>query len=561
MSIIKFSSHLLFSFALLIPGPAIAQPRENIVLLPIEVSPEYANQKNLIGGALQQALSRKFNVFFGDSVEEALEAEYAKEDCSAETCVQNIAILFNGEIVVDASVQLVEESTFLRLQFQNVITGELEGIVQEACNNCSFTQLVRFIDNQAGAVQLNSSPGLTALLEKEAQPQPLQIPPVRAETPKQATVLPPQADVERPKKAKSSSFWKWGLGALVLGAAGGGGGGGGDGGGNSLPPTTANITPFDTPGMEYADNPNLLSGGYTYINYPNSNRHKFYRNAFNYGRDGNLPDVETTNGSHSQTYSSAGELFRFQVNSGAISRMTIIDGGDSNVSQFNFDVLDGGTITQSLGPSNVSHLSYFTNDEAQQFLGLALTQDYQSNVGGIARIFFGVAQQTHWDYDREIIAFHGGQPADDGVVPSSGDYEFEGYSAGHWVNPNDFNYWTTSDIEVEVDFTAGQAQLISSNTLKSTNPRGANSWSNEPGLDFSVEGAFRLNPSRIEATTTNAAGDVLPTLGPDGAADGGAWKAYFYEAPSASETSGTFTFYSKNGNREAAYVGAFGARR
>ena len=121
---------LLFTNVLV--APAAAQQQENIVLLPIEVSPEYANQENLIGVALQQSLSKNFNVFYGDSVEAALQAEYAKEDCSAEACVQNIAILFNGEIVVDASLQLVEKSTFLSVQFRNVITGELEAVVQDS---------------------------------------------------------------------------------------------------------------------------------------------------------------------------------------------------------------------------------------------------------------------------------------------------------------------------------------------------------------------------------------------------------------------------------------------
>ena len=33
---------------------------------------------------------------------------------------------------------------------------------------------------------------------------------------------------QKPPKVAGPSYWQWGLGALVLGAAGGGGGGGGD---------------------------------------------------------------------------------------------------------------------------------------------------------------------------------------------------------------------------------------------------------------------------------------------------------------------------------------------
>ena len=543
-----------------------AQEKENIVLLPIDVAPEFEAQKELIGTEIQKALSNRYTVFFGEIVEEALQEEYSKDDCSAESCVQNVAIKFNGEVVVDASIQLVDTDTYFRMKFLNVITGELEAVIQEACSSCSFAQLLDFVGAQAFSVQPARSSGLTALLDSatEAPQVPLANPPASSPQNEAVRTAQPSQPV-RKAEVKGPSYWRWGLGALVLAAAGGGGGGGGGdsygGGGSTSTTTTITGTPFDTPGSEYIDNPNMLGGGYTFINYPASERHTFYRNAFSYGANGNLPDVETTGNSHTVTYTSAGELFRFQANNGSISRMTIIDGGDSNVSQFNFDTADGGVIEQSLGPSNVSHLSFFSNDEGQQFLGLALTQDYQSNVGGIARSFFGVAQQPHWSLDREIIAYYGGQPADDNVVPTSGTYEFEGYSAGHWVNPNDYNYWTTSDIEVGVNFSNMTAQLTSSNTLKATSPSGANSWSSEAGLDFSVEGQVLSNPKSIGALTTDADDDVLPNLGPDGAADGGAWRAYFYEAPSASEVSGGFTFYFKESNREAAYVGAFGSRR
>ena len=154
----------------LLPSQLSAQSRENIILLPIDVSPEYANQRDLIGGAFEQSLSKKYNVFYGEMVEAALQEEYSKDDCSAESCVQNIAIQFNGEVVADASVQMVEESTFVRVKFQNVITGELEAIVQEACRQCSFVQLVSFIDARTSNIALSSSAGLTALLEKEVQP-------------------------------------------------------------------------------------------------------------------------------------------------------------------------------------------------------------------------------------------------------------------------------------------------------------------------------------------------------------------------------------------------------
>ena len=547
---------------LFFPIDLSAQEKENIVLLPIDVAPEFEAQKELIGTEIQKALSNRYTVFFGEIVEEALQEEYSKDDCSAESCVQNVAIKFNGEVVVDASIQLVDTDTYFRMKFLNVITGELEAVVQEACSSCSFAQLLDFVGAQAFSVQPARSSGLTALLDaNEAPPVPLAKPPASSAQNEPVRKAQPSQPV-RKAEVKGPSYWRWGLGALVLAAAGGGGGGGGGdsyggGGGDSYGGGGGDTrTPFDTPGSEYVDNGNMLGGGYTYISYPASERHTFYRNAVSY--DTNGADIETASNSHSVSYASAGELFRFQANNGSISRMTIIDGGDSNVSQFNFDMADGGEIDQSLGTGSLSHLSYFTNQENQQFLGLALTQD-ESNVDNIARSFFGVGRQPHWNYSNEVIAFHGGQPADDVVVPTSGTYEFEGYSAGHWMAPDDY-YWTTSDIEVGVNFSNMTAQLTSSNTLKITFYSGGRTSSPEAGLDFSVEGQVLSNPKSVGAVTTDSVGDVLPNLGL-GAADGGAWSAYFYEAPSASEVSGGFTFYSGDGNPEAAYVGAFGARR
>ena len=507
-------------------------------------------------------------MFFGEIVEEALQAEYSKDDCSAESCVQNVAIKFNGEVVVDASVQIVEADIYFRMKFLNVITGELEAVVQEACASCSFSQLLSFVGVQAASVRPTKSAGLTGLLEQRSQALAEPAP----EPQKTAPQNVPIAKVENPRpvrkaEVKSPSYWRWGLGALVLAAGGGGGGGGGGGedgyggGGSGDGASTTTQTPFNGAGSEYVDNPNMLGGGHTYITVPSSsNNYRYYGNSFSYGAGGSMPDIQNTNGSLQRTYLSINRLFQFQTSNGTIQRMTVRD-SDSPTS-VDFDVLNGGTITQSLPPENVSHLSYFTNDNNEQFLGLALTNDYQTNVGGIARVFFGVLQESGGSsYDRDITAYHGGQVAPDNIVPTSGVYEFEGYSAGHWVSPNDFNNWTTSEIEVQVDFSANTAQLISSNTLKSTNPTGGNSWTTASALDFSVEGGVSSNPKHIGAFTTDADDDELPIIGPDGPAEGGAWAAYFYEAPSAMETSGSFTFYGAEGDREAAYVGAFGARR
>jgi hypothetical protein len=546
----------LFVFVGLMPSQLSASSRENIILLPIDVSPEYANQRDLIGGAFEQSLSKRYNVFYGATVEAALQEEYAKDDCSAESCVQNIAIQFNGEVVADASVQMVEDSTFIRVKFQNVITGELEAIVQEACRQCSFSQLVNFIGSQTSNIELNSSAGLTALLDKQVEPVKQPIEPVQDIGRDAPVALPQRTTRQQSKAATGPSYWKWGLGALVLAA--GGGGGGGYSNSDSGASTPTNITPFDTPGTAWIDSQNLLSGTYTYIAMPQTDNAKFYTMTYKYGGGGSLPVIYPI-GTSSIFPSGAENLFQFQVVGRNIRRLALLE---SLVSDF--DVADGGNITHSL--ADMSHLSYFSNDDGEEFLGLALTADYQANVNGIARNFFGVSEVAYSggdEFDRTVYALHGGQQTPDGRLPTSGEVEFSGFSAGQWVSHDDVSYWTTSDIDVTVDFdnTGSGAELASSNTRISSDPGQAGSWSVQNDLNFIVEGAVLESPKRIGATSTNAVGDTLPTLSSDGQADGGAWAGFFYDENGAWETSGTFTFHRGDSSRGDKYIGAFGARR
>ena len=212
--------------------PALAQQKENVVLLPIEVSPEYAAQKKIIGAEIQKSLSRNFNVFYGEAVEQALEQEYKKEECSAESCVQNVAIIFNGEIVIDASLQAIGNDSYLTMRFLNVLTGELEAIKNEVCEACAASDVVRFVGDVAVNVQLNSSDGLSALLAQQTND----------DNQKEETATKKVT----PEAAKGPSYWRWGLGALVLAAGGGGGGGG-----SSSGPQTENF--IDSDGDGYTD--------------------------------------------------------------------------------------------------------------------------------------------------------------------------------------------------------------------------------------------------------------------------------------------------------------------
>jgi hypothetical protein len=229
---IRFLFACIFLVSSAMPTPAFSEQKDNIVLLPIDASPEYASQKNIIGAEIQKSLRTHFNVFYGQAVEQALEQEYERDNCTAESCVQNIAILFNGEIVVDTSLQAIGDDSYLTMRFLNVITGELEAIKNEVCQACSPADIVKFVGAVASDIQLESSDGLSALLVQQAND----------DNEKETT----STKAVKPVAVKGPSYWKWGLGALVLAAGGGGGGGGGGDG-----PQTENF--IDSDGDGYID--------------------------------------------------------------------------------------------------------------------------------------------------------------------------------------------------------------------------------------------------------------------------------------------------------------------
>ena len=140
--------------ALSFPSPALA--KEVLILLPLNVDKTLEKEAQLFGTALQQGLGTSFDVFFGPAVEAKLEEEYSKEGCTAQSCAQNLAISFNGELIADSSVQKLDNSFVVQLQINNIITGQIVKSLIEICENCSKLNLIRFIENvgfkAAGAI-------------------------------------------------------------------------------------------------------------------------------------------------------------------------------------------------------------------------------------------------------------------------------------------------------------------------------------------------------------------------------------------------------------------------
>jgi hypothetical protein len=570
MSAYRFTLSLFLLFSFVQPAPALAQARENIVLLPVEVSPEYANQKKLIGVALRQSLSRNFNVFYGDSVEAALQAEYAKEDCSAESCVQNIAILFNGEIVVDASVQRVENSAFLSVQFRNVITGELEAVVQDACRECSFTQLIDFINERASDIALNSSQGLTALLEKQANPltssvaTPQRAQPKPSVTVSQEPINPrPKPKNSQPKVAKSPSYWKWGLGALALAAGGGGGGGGGgsDGSGgsdvgNQITPTTLLPNPITWT----ANNTDLLGQSKRVVfthpsdfDYANSVRHTYNLNpsAF-YGLDIQASGM------------SDGFDFEIQLGPDGNQQVAKFDYGNGDLT---FDIAYGDVVGRSINGFSSSLLYFIEDYSGRHQSGYAGYNDakivvllgkynqqypydsFQHHHFKIEAVF---DEADHNEFTHLDVYSHvSGEITAAANRPTSGSTVFNGWSVGHYTFKDDGTskeYFTQSEIQATIDWTGPQNIVV-----RSVNTEGRllerlidySNYSNNIGLshlDFSTNAGF--------TNYNQDAGSALTGQTPS--------VSHSIMGPSGEEVAGTFYFTSDT-NGKTGYVGAFGA--
>jgi len=108
----------------------------NLVLLPIETSDDVRQYETEFGSALQEGLQSRYTVFYGSVVERELEKEYSKLDCTAESCNQNVAIAFNGELIADGSVKSTSSGYILKLVVSNVLTGEVVESTTEPCRDC-----------------------------------------------------------------------------------------------------------------------------------------------------------------------------------------------------------------------------------------------------------------------------------------------------------------------------------------------------------------------------------------------------------------------------------------
>jgi len=133
-----------------------AESKPNLVLLPIDVSENETEFEGEYGSALQQGLQTRYTVFYGAAVENELEKEYGKIDCNTETCNQNVAIAFNGDLIADSSVKRTSNGYLLKMVIRNVITGEVIETETVPCRNCDELLVITTLKEIGAGVQRNA---------------------------------------------------------------------------------------------------------------------------------------------------------------------------------------------------------------------------------------------------------------------------------------------------------------------------------------------------------------------------------------------------------------------
>ena len=152
----NFALITLAFFLGVVPLGLIAAEKPNLVLLPIEVSESEQSLEDEYGSAIQKGLSLSYNVYYGSEVERELEKEYSKLDCTTESCNQNVAIAFNGELIADAAVTKFPDGYLLKLTISNVLTNRVVFSNTLPCEGCSIYSVIPILET-LGVDQRTSS--------------------------------------------------------------------------------------------------------------------------------------------------------------------------------------------------------------------------------------------------------------------------------------------------------------------------------------------------------------------------------------------------------------------
>ena len=138
---IRFLLLTLFIF-LLLPKHSIASGNSVILLPPVVERLDEAGLL-LVESALVEGFSANVIVYSGQEVKETIQESISETECSAEKCVNNLAVKYNSEFFADFSAVRDDDVYLISLKLDNVITSGniLTRVV--TCEECSILELVK----------------------------------------------------------------------------------------------------------------------------------------------------------------------------------------------------------------------------------------------------------------------------------------------------------------------------------------------------------------------------------------------------------------------------------
>ena len=132
---------------LLLNHAAIAAGKPRLVLLPMSLEGDQnLSMANQYGSALQQRLSRDYQVIYGRDVEAELDKIYRKLesriDCDAGLCNREVARAFNSRRVADGSVTRTTNGYALMVQIRDSKSGQVLNTISDTCRNCDELDVI-----------------------------------------------------------------------------------------------------------------------------------------------------------------------------------------------------------------------------------------------------------------------------------------------------------------------------------------------------------------------------------------------------------------------------------
>ena len=130
--------------------------QDAIVFFPVKIEPEEENTKlsrEIFSARIQQGLQVRFDsVYFGPVVEKQLELEFSKQQCTAEECVQNVAINFATALVVEPTIYVKDDGYVVVLKYIDIEDNTQNITSTNDCYLCSESEFLKIVESLASGI-------------------------------------------------------------------------------------------------------------------------------------------------------------------------------------------------------------------------------------------------------------------------------------------------------------------------------------------------------------------------------------------------------------------------